>query len=43
MLNILGNWPLAVMIVCMAFAAGAIMWWLVGSTKVVLLKSVQFL
>ena len=30
--NIMGNWPLAVMMVCLAFAAGSIMWWLVRYT-----------
>ena len=30
--NIIGNWPLAVMMVCLAFAAGSIMWWLVRYT-----------
>ena len=30
--NIIGNWPLAVIMVCLAFAAGSIMWWLVRYT-----------
>ena len=31
MSNILGNWPLAVLMVCLAFASGAIMWLLVSN------------
>ena len=31
MMNIIGNWPLAAVIVCLAFAAGAVMWWFVSS------------
>ncbi|XP_028403045.1 uncharacterized protein LOC114525810 [Dendronephthya gigantea] len=27
LMNILGNWPLAAVMVCLAFAAGAVMWW----------------